>query len=94
MSHLKNQTGETGWCPGVISTHAMDCCATRCKDPPKRTLYSDGTRLWSSDSLIDANGLKLAITTTDFLAALVITNSCLKYLQPVFRLKPNMLWRQ
>ena len=31
--------------------------------------------------LTDARGLLLAITTTDFISALVITNSCLKYLQ-------------
>ena len=31
--------------------------------------------------LTDARGLLLAITTTDFVSALVITNSCLKYLK-------------
>ena len=40
-----------------------------------------GPGLWSPDSLTDAQSLQLAITTTDFLCALVITNSCLKYLQ-------------
>ena len=40
-----------------------------------------GPGLWRPDSLTDARSLQLAITTTDFLCALVITNSCLKYLQ-------------
>ena len=44
------------------------------------TICNDGSRLWSQDSLTDARGLLLAITTTDFVSALVITNSCLKYL--------------
>jgi hypothetical protein len=44
-------------------------------------ICDDGARLWSNDSLTDARGLLLAITTTDFISALVITNSCLKYLQ-------------
>ena len=44
-------------------------------------ICDDGTGLWSSDSLTDARSLQLAMTTTDFLCALVITNSCLKYLQ-------------
>ena len=37
--------------------------------------------LWSADSLTDARGPQLAITTTEFVSALVITNSCLKYIQ-------------
>ena len=41
----------------------------------------DGPSHWSSDSLIDAQSLQLAITTTDFLCSLVVTSSCLKYLQ-------------
>ena len=44
-------------------------------------ICDDGTGLWSSDSLTDARGLQLAMTTTDFLCALVVTNSCLNYLQ-------------
>ena len=44
-------------------------------------ICDDGTGLWSSDSLTDARSLQLAMTTTDFLCALVITNYCLNYLQ-------------
>ena len=44
-------------------------------------ICDDGTGLWSSDSLTDARSLQLAMTTTDFLCALVVTNSCLNYLQ-------------
>ena len=40
-----------------------------------------GTGLWSLDSLTDTRDLLLASTTTDYTSALVITNSCLKYLQ-------------
>ena len=43
-------------------------------------LENDGPGLWSADSLTDAKGLQLAITTTEFVSALVITNSCLKYM--------------
>ena len=46
-------------------------------------ICNDGARLWSQDSLTDARGLLLAITTTDFVSALVITNSCGKYLKPL-----------
>ena len=45
------------------------------------TICSDGQSQWSADSVTDARGIHLAIMTTDFLSALVITNSCLKYLQ-------------
>ena len=45
------------------------------------SICSDGPRLWSPDSLTDARSLQLAITTTDFVCALVITNNCLHYLQ-------------
>ena len=44
-------------------------------------ICNDGPRFWSSDSLTDARSLQLAITTTDFLSALVITNHCLNYLR-------------
>ena len=45
------------------------------------SICDDGPRLWSSDSISDARSLLLAISTTDFLSALVITDFCLKYLQ-------------
>lgn len=45
------------------------------------SICNDGPGLWNADSVTDARGLQLAITTTDFLCALVITNSCLKYVQ-------------
>ena len=45
------------------------------------SIYNDGPGQWSADSLTDARSLQLAISTTDFICALVITNSCLKYLQ-------------
>ena len=45
------------------------------------SIRSDGPQLWSTDSLTDARSLQLAVTTTDFVCALVITNSCVKYLQ-------------
>ena len=45
------------------------------------SICDDGPRLWSSDYISDASSLLLAISTTDFLSALVITDFCLKYLQ-------------
>ena len=44
-------------------------------------IFSDGPNLWNSDSLTDARVLQLAISTCDFICALVITNFCLRYLQ-------------
>ena len=44
------------------------------------SISSEGSSKWSLDSLTDSCTLLLAITTTDFLSALVITNACLKYL--------------
>ena len=41
-------------------------------------ICSDGPSLWSSDSLTDTRSLQLAVSTTDFISSLVITNSCLK----------------
>ena len=45
------------------------------------SICDDGPSLWTPDALIDARSLLLAITTTDFLSALVVTNACLKYVQ-------------
>ena len=44
------------------------------------SISSEGSSKWSHDSLTDSCTLLLAITTTDFLSALVITNACLSYL--------------
>ena len=44
------------------------------------TISAEGTRKWSSDSVTDASTLLLAITTSSFISALVITTACLKYL--------------
>ena len=41
----------------------------------------EGAGSWTTDALTDAKCLHLAITTTDFVSSLVITNACLKYLQ-------------
>ena len=38
------------------------------------TICSEGPSLWSSDSITDARSLQLAVSTTDFISALVITN--------------------
>ena len=49
------------------------------------SISSEGSRKWSPDSLTDSCALLLAITTTDFLSALVISNACLKYLLALTR---------
>ena len=46
-------------------------------------ISNNGSRLWSSDSLTDAKGLCLAITNTEFVSALVITDACFKYIHPL-----------
>lgn len=44
------------------------------------SIQEEGRGGWSPDSLTDASTLLLAITTTDFVSALVITTKCLLYL--------------
>ena len=46
-------------------------------------ICNQGPSQWSTDSLTDARALLLAITTTDFLSALVITTVLLGYLRPL-----------
>ena len=43
------------------------------------SISAKGSHKWSPDSLTDASTLLLAITTTEFISALVITNGCLHY---------------
>ena len=43
------------------------------------SISAEGPHKWSPESLTDASTLLLAITTTDFISALVITNECLHY---------------
>ena len=45
------------------------------------SISTEGSSLWSADSVPDASTLLLAITTTEFISALVITNECLQYLR-------------
>ena len=44
------------------------------------TISAEGSSCWTPDSLTDASTLLLAISTTNFLSALVITSSSLSYL--------------
>ena len=43
------------------------------------SISAKGSHKWSPDSSTDASTLLLAITTTEFISALVITNECLHY---------------
>ena len=36
--------------------------------------------MWTNESLIDASTLLLAITSTDFILALIITQECIQYI--------------
>ena len=47
------------------------------------SISTEGSISWSSDSLTDASTLLLAITTTDFVSALVITSHTLSCLKPL-----------
>ena len=49
------------------------------------SIASEGSTKWTPDSLTDANTLLLAISTTDFISALVIANKCLSYLLALTR---------
>ena len=44
------------------------------------SIASEGLRAWSSDSVTDATTLLLALSTTEFISALVIITACLKHL--------------
>ena len=44
------------------------------------TISAEGTTNWTPDSVADASTLLLAITTTEFISALVMTTECLQYL--------------
>ncbi len=44
-------------------------------------ISSQSSTVWSTDSVTDARALLLAMSTTDFIAALVIMNSCMGYLR-------------
>ena len=44
------------------------------------SISAEGSSLWSQDSITDSRTLLLAITTTELVSALVITNGCLQYL--------------
>ena len=57
-------------------------------------ISAEGSTNWTSDSLTDVSTLLLAITTTDFLSALVIVNKCLNYLHVVCRQRQRILLRQ
>ena len=45
------------------------------------SISAEGASLWSPDSVTDASTLLLAITSTEFISALVITHECLQYLR-------------
>ena len=45
----------------------------------KENICSDGPHLWSRNSLTDARGMQLTISTCDFICALVITGVDIKY---------------
>ncbi len=49
------------------------------------SISSEGSACWSSDSLTDASSFLLAITSTDFVSALVITSNSLLSLLPLTR---------
>ena len=44
------------------------------------SISAEGSSLWTLESITDSKTLLLAITTTEFLSAQVITNGCLQYL--------------
>ena len=46
-------------------------------------ITTEGSKCWSPNSLTDASTLSLAITTTDFVSALVITSHSLSSLKPL-----------
>ena len=71
---------------------SLSASASRLLTASRVSVMNDGPGLWSADSLADARGLQLAITTTEFVSALVITDSCLKYVQAL-RLRQRILWQ-
>ena len=70
----------TRWIQRIDAADVFECLFLSIVDCLE-TICSDGPCLWSADSLTDARGLELAITTTEIVSALVVTNACLKYIQ-------------
>lgn len=79
-AHKLKDMCRTRWLQRIDAIEVFKCLHQSIVTCMER-IYNDGPRLWSTDSLTDARGLQLAITSTDFLCALVITNSCLMHLQ-------------
>ena len=69
--------GATPRCPTDLPELAPICCDMHGGHLQGRPWSGH----WSTDSLTVANGLLLAITASDFISALVITNKCLGYLR-------------
>ena len=63
--------------PGRSTDISEDASVVTCME----SIYEEGPRKWSTDSLRDASGLLLAITASDFISASVVTNKCLWYLR-------------
>ena len=73
--------------PGLTVNKLKDLCRTRWVEKLYsslvscfQTISSEGSSCWTSVSLTDASTLLLAISTTEFQSALVITSSSLNYL--------------
>ena len=59
------------------SFFTLDLSIVKCMED----ISTQDSAVWSTDSVTDARTLLLALSTTDFVAALVITNSCMGYLR-------------
>lgn len=76
VSNLKDLC-RTRWVQRIDAFQSLHPSIVACME----TIYSEGQSLWTADSVTDAQSIQLAISTIDFLSALVTTSSCLKYLQ-------------
>ncbi len=79
-SHKLKDMCRTRWVQRIDAADTFQCLLTSVVDCLEN-VCDDGSSLWSRDSLADARSLQLAITTPEFVSALVITNACLKYIQ-------------
>ena len=77
VTKLKNLC-RTKWIVRIDALDQMKCLhssTVACFE----SIAAEGSNKWSPESLIDAHTLLLAMTTTEFISALVITKECLYY---------------
>ena len=77
--HKLKDLCRTRWVQRIDSINAF-CMLHESVVACMEKVCEEGRSLWTSESLVDAQGILVSITTADFMSALVITKHCLSYL--------------